>query len=552
MSKQTIDQARRILNIRSNDPSSVASLVPLMKKVSDRYDIGSSSSEVLASLDTLLSMRGGVDANTRNDYNLAVASAITTASEEASSLDTSSRDAYIASRINEYQQAILATSSDSTLAKEMLDDQQSRLAMLSTITSSKSSHYSMSSTLKLSQKLDNLLTNNLVQEIGTGSKKWLEGKFSTTDFLKNIANDLPLNLGSVLNPFLRAYDYSSLDVPVSASNPNLPRIKVDQVVCVLKDLASPRTPAYTLVHQPEGFTDSVSHSFSSTEIAGRTSPILGYNSSSRTVSFEFKVLEDYQAFDIEEVANFLRGMTYPDYDLSINRITPPKLLVKVGQFQEVLVVTDFSISYDANPVRGGKYIAATISMSGTIVPGNDGKVEYKSSLYKGNAYAEGRTPLARGGEGQGSLGAFTNQANLMIKNLIDELLAPIDSYINSVGTKVTARINEYITSMARSSNMWVQVAGGLSGALLGSLGIKGLGNLVNPENLISHVGSEIHSGLGINGIANSIFGSSSTSSSNKSWLGATLGSSSTKSSSSSNLTQGLTGLVHSRSGLLKK
>jgi hypothetical protein len=369
---------------------------------------------------------------------------------------------YLTNRLKEYESSIVGSSSPSKSVLELLGSSVS--GTLSTLINGGSwdGVKFTNSELPLASKIEAFMGNNITQSLGNAARDAFNDNFDSSRLLRNLSNDLPSGLGSIMNRVLRAYDYSAYEQGgASTSNPNKPKIQVDAVVCWIKDLAKPETPPFEILHQPAGFSDSISHNFSSTEIMGRTSPIMGYSNSSRSVGFEFTVHEDYQPFSIEETVQYLKGMTYPDYDINANRIIPPKTLITVGQFSEVVVLTSVDVNYQANPVRDGKYIVATIRVGGTVVPSSEGTLEYKSLFYKDNSYANNLAALERGTD---VLQSLTNTELLNLNNRINEFLAPINSKVNELGTLISSRSKSLLSGlMSKATSLLGVVMGKKSG-----------------------------------------------------------------------------------------
>lgn len=452
----------RITTLYENGSADKSSLHQLLQSIPSDNDATASSK--LSSikdnnLSVLNSSRYWSDASDEDKVNAAIAlelatrstNTITDNSEFKSSTD---RDNYINSKIKEYSDAISTSNNPSTTAREITDASVSYAHELSRVSRASTSKSYQSSELTLASKMSALMSNNLTQSLGRASLDAMSGKFNSASLLKNISNDLPWGLGKITNTLLRNYDYSSYEVVKNqVSNPNKPNFEVDGVVCWIKDISTPGsyTPPFEIIHHPSGFTDSISHNYSSDTIIGRTSPLMGYNYSSRSVSFDFMVHEDFQPFGIEETVNFLKGMTYPSYDFSTNKLTPPKVLMHVGQFSEIVVIDSVSVAYQENPVREGKYIVANISVSGEVVPPTDGYLEYKEKFYKNNSYAGNR---AFSNRGAGIVNTLTDKALTELGNQIRDLLAPIDTKVNEVGAQILDRGSELVRQLLnKTSNM---------------------------------------------------------------------------------------------------
>ena len=374
------------------------------------------------------------------------------------------RQAIIDGVVSQYAGAIATSNNPSATAREVAEASASYANQLSRVMNPTHNKSYQSSELSLSSKISALMSNNITQSLGNAAMDAMNNKFDASKLLKNLSNDLPWGLGKWSNQLLSNYDYSQYEnITNQISNPNKPQIQVDQVVCWIKDISSPGnyTPPFEIIHHPAGFTDQVSHNYSSDTIIGRTSPIMGYNATSRNVSFDFMVLEDFQPFSIEETVRFLKGMTYPSYDYKTNKLIPPKVLIHVGQFSEIVVIDSVSVTYQENPVRDGKYIAAQISVSGEVVPPTDGYLEYKEQFFKGNSYAENKLFKNRAG----AMSSLTDAAMVELGKQINNLLAPINARANEIGAQIVNRgnklVNDLLSKLSNYAGLDLSPLGGL-------------------------------------------------------------------------------------------
>lgn len=131
---------------------------------------------------------------------------------------------------------------------------------------------------------------------------------------------------------------------------------------------------------PDNISDSISASFSSTNILGRSAPIYTYsNSGPRTVSFNFKLHRDMMtninitpnSFGlennsqiVEELVRTIQTVALPKYTQVTKVINPPIVAVRIGDeiYVKGVVKGGVSINY-SGPIIDNKYSVCDISFS---------------------------------------------------------------------------------------------------------------------------------------------------------------------------------------------
>lgn len=255
------------------------------------------------------------------------------------------------------------------------------------------SNYSNSNNSRLTSSFLTAANKSYAETILTNVNKLATGTWkidnAIEDFKWVLGNKLPFNFSGLFNEYLGYDDFSKLIYGKSTSNPNLPRHKVDRPICYIKDLSrsSISLPAFEIIHTPSGLSDSVSHSFSSNTPTGRTAPLMGYDTSNRTLNFEFTIREDTQPHGIKETIEYLQGISYPEYDSKVNRINEPRQLISLGHISAIGVIVDLGVSYETFN-RNNKFIQASISISFQVLTDASGNLPDKSVLMDGNPYGK--------------------------------------------------------------------------------------------------------------------------------------------------------------------
>ena len=123
---------------------------------------------------------------------------------------------------------------------------------------------------------------------------------------------------------------------------------------------------------PESISDSYSPQYESTDVVGRSTPLLSYKGgSSRELSFSVKFHEDIisDSFknssgekDIRLFVDALRAATMPMYS---NGIQSPKVYVKVFNMYSFWGVMDVSEVTYSGPLRNGRMIVADLNFKFT-------------------------------------------------------------------------------------------------------------------------------------------------------------------------------------------
>lgn len=119
---------------------------------------------------------------------------------------------------------------------------------------------------------------------------------------------------------------------------------------------------------PEDVSEESQAQFDEVVPRGRSTPLYGYASSARSVSYTLDLHDDYLPDGILTTVNHLRSLVYPSYNGG--SISPPKCLVRVGKnISFTGICTNVSVTWK-KPMRDGYYIRAEVSLSFNEVTNN--------------------------------------------------------------------------------------------------------------------------------------------------------------------------------------
>lgn len=136
------------------------------------------------------------------------------------------------------------------------------------------------------------------------------------------------------------------------------------ISCYIIDLLTDTTLRFSLI--PDELSETVSASWDTTDIRGRTAPFIGYSgNSARTVSYSLTLHAEYVPNrDILSMVNKLKSLCYPRIEGAI--ITPPICYVRFGDMVKMrAIVENISVSWEKPIIDNRVFSKAEVSMEFT-------------------------------------------------------------------------------------------------------------------------------------------------------------------------------------------
>lgn len=122
---------------------------------------------------------------------------------------------------------------------------------------------------------------------------------------------------------------------------------------------------------PESTSDSNPAMYDTDMIPGRSTPVIGYNSSGpRTISIQIELFASLEQSDngtaeknVEDKVAFLRSLTFPDYSKYFISPPSPVLVVNGRSLKVKAVITDVQVEWKAPFDEDGRHMAATVNLT---------------------------------------------------------------------------------------------------------------------------------------------------------------------------------------------
>lgn len=166
---------------------------------------------------------------------------------------------------------------------------------------------------------------------------------------------------------VKSTDNSKSKKPSSGNNKKVYSPPKDKIPCYIINLTLGGDFKIEFECEPDDISDSsAGASYSSSSVQGRSAPYIGYeNNESRSVSFSVTLHDDLCKEGIINTVNRLKSLTYPEYKDGV--ITPPKVLIHIGNnIKGYFVINSVSVGWK-KPYREETYIVADVSIDATEV-----------------------------------------------------------------------------------------------------------------------------------------------------------------------------------------
>lgn len=163
---------------------------------------------------------------------------------------------------------------------------------------------------------------------------------------------------------------------------------------------------------PQRIVDTMSTTFSSTTILGRSAPVFSYsNSGPRTLPIELElhrdmmyqinrnnstVLATIEADYVDRLIKEIQAAAVPNYDASNKMVDPPLVAIRIGNdvYCKGIISSGITITYDLPILKGDRYAKVAISFTMSEVDPFDAEVLMQLGSYRNLSTSLDRTQVS--------------------------------------------------------------------------------------------------------------------------------------------------------------